>query len=163
MLVTINTDASFHPTEKIGAFAFWAVSNGFKIQKACFFRDKCLNPTDAESKAILNAFHVVSRKQKGIRKIIFNTDSLNAKAIFENDRDHIHKYHLFNKLRSNYNKKEQLFHGIEIEFRHVKAHSGKDDARSYVNEWCDTNAKYYMWKRFHQLNLKPSQNEKYKI
>ena len=29
-------------------------------------------------------------------------------------------------------------------FRHVKAHSGVQDARSYVNEWCDREAKIYM-------------------
>ena len=28
-----------------------------------------------------------------------------------------------------------------IEFRHVKAHSGVKDKRSYVNEWCDAEAK----------------------
>jgi len=39
------------------------------------------------------------------------------------------------------------------EFRHVKAHSGKNDARSFVNEWCDKEAK--KWMRY-SLNLKLS-------
>jgi hypothetical protein len=32
----------------------------------------------------------------------------------------------------------------EYEFRHVKAHTGKTDARSWVNDWCDQEAKKWM-------------------
>ena len=42
--------------------------------------------------------------------------------------------------------------GIDIEFRHVKAHTGKDDARSYVNDWCDKNAKQVVHNRVFNLN-----------
>jgi ribonuclease HI len=166
MLVTINTDASFHPTKKVGAFAFWVVCDRFKIKKAGFFRDLCRNPTDAESKAILNAFHVLLSAHERISKIIINTDSTNSIAIFENDCDKINKYSLhfgaplrkkFKRIINKYVDDKGSFkpmRTLTVEFRHVKAHSGKDDARSYVNEWCDTNAKHYMWKRFHELNLK---------
>lgn len=35
--------------------------------------------------------------------------------------------------------------GVKMhEFRHVKAHSGKEDARSFINQWCDTEAKKFM-------------------
>ena len=37
--------------------------------------------------------------------------------------------------------------------RHVKAHSDVDDKRSYVNDWCDRNAKYCMWQYVNE-NLK---------
>lgn len=162
MLVTINTDASWHPTEKIGAFAFWAVSDIFKIQKAGYFRDPCKDPTEAEAKAILNAIHVITSSHQGITRIIFNTDSLNAKAIFENDRKHINRFglHWGKSLRHKFRKIFKEYDGsFKFEFRHVKAHSGKDDKRSYVNEWCDTNAKFYMWKRFHELGLKSIINQ----
>lgn len=159
MLTTINTDASFHPEYKVGAYAFWAVSDEFKIQKAGFLRELVLNPDEAEMKCIINAITVVLASNKEITKIIINTDSLNAKGLFEYDEIHIQRYGLkkwkplqkvfINTLRK-YSK-----HKIEIEFRHVKAHSNKKDARSYVNEWCDKNAKYFLWKRIHQLKLTP--------
>ena len=154
MLCTINTDASFHPKYKVGAFAFWAVSNDFKIQKAGFLRKFCKNPTDSEAKCIVNAFKVVLSGNINITKIIVNTDSLNSIAIFENNKKHIKKYNLvfgekhrriLDEIKRKYRKH------IEIEFRHVKAHSDVSDARSYVNEWCDKEAKFYLWKRINEL------------
>lgn len=154
MLVTINTDASFHKDSKAGGFAFWIVSNNFKIQKCGFFEEKCRNPTDAETKAIINAIYCVLKQEEGITRIIFNTDSLNSKHILTNDRDKIQRYNLFfgKKLRRRFNKIIKEYNGnFEHEFRHVKAHSGKNDSRSYVNEWCDRHAKAFMWKRHHQI------------
>ena len=40
---------------------------------------------------------------------------------------------------------------IEVEFRHVKAHSGINDSRSYVNEWCDAEAKKQMWSKVNSI------------
>lgn len=150
MLCTINTDASFHPTLKWGAYAFWAVSDRFKIQKYGSFRGKCKNPTDAETKCIINSIKVTLSADRDISRLIINTDSLNSIAILQNDRGHIKRYGLqfgsllrreFNKIVESYPK------DIKIEFRHVKAHSGVDDSRSFVNEWCDTNAKREMWSK----------------
>ena len=162
MLVTINTDASFHPEYKVGAFAFWVVCNEFRIQKAGYLRSLCKNPDEAEMNCIINALHQTLSNKVVFSKVIINTDSLNSIAIFKNDREHIKKYNLFNwknkrklfnKIRHDYNSKNSIFQGIEIEFRHVKAHSNISNKRSYVNEWCDTNAKRFLWKRIHQLKL----------
>ena len=142
MLVTINTDASFHPSLKFGAYAFWAVCNDFKITKSGVFRKKCTNPDDAEAKCIINALKIVLA-HKGISKIIINTDSLNAIAYLTKDTSHIKKYNLSaSKMRqfSLYLDLLKTFN-TQIEYRHVKAHSGVNDKRSYVNEWCDKEAK----------------------
>ena len=157
MLVTINTDASFHKWHKVGAFAFWAVSDQFRIQKAGYFRDPCKRPTECETKCIINAFKVVLAANAQITKIIVNTDSLNSIWILENNRKLIKKYDLYfgKSLRRLFKKIVKDYDiSLTIEFRHVKAHSGKDDARSYVNEWCDTNAKIYLWKRINELKSK---------
>ena len=152
MLVTINTDASFHPQLKYGAYAFWAVCNDFKITKSGVFKKKCINPDDAEAKCILNALTVILKSHKGISKIIINTDSLNAIAYLTNNRNHIRKYRLIGNKGTEFNR---LFFSLikktVIEFRHVKAHSGIDDKRSYVNEWCDAEAKRNMWKKINSL------------
>lgn len=143
MLVTINTDASFHPSLKYGAYAFWAICDDFKITKSGVFRKKCVDPTDAEAKCIINALTVILKAHKGITKIIINTDSLNAIAFLTKDKNHIRRYGLSNsKLRQFQQYLSYLPIGkITIEYRHVKAHSGVDDRRSYVNEWCDAEAK----------------------
>lgn len=157
MLVTINTDASFHTRLKYGAYAFWAISNDFKITKSGPFRKKCISPDDAECKCIINALKVVLLAHTGISKLIINTDSLNAIAILKNDRTHIRKYA---RLDTNQIKNLQLAYkkvitssknNVTIEYRHVKAHTGVDDRRSYVNEWCDAEAKRNMWKRVNNL------------
>jgi len=143
MLVTINTDASFHPQLKYGAYAFWAICNDFKITKSGVFRKKCINPDDAETKCILNALTVILKSHKGISKIIVNTDSLNAIAYLTNDKAHIFKYRLVKKKGIEFREifRKLPTKNITIEYRHCKAHSGVKDARSYVNEWCDSEAK----------------------
>lgn len=161
MLVTINTDASFHPKYKIGAFAFWVVSNEFKIQKAGFFKKNCKSSHGAEMKCIINALTLTLRTNTKIKKIIINTDSMNSISIFENDRNKINRYGLHygakyrrmfrNKLKM-YVKKNQC--DVTVEFRHVKAHSGVNDKRSYVNDWCDKHAKAFLWRRINELKTK---------
>lgn len=142
MLVTINTDASFHPQIKWGAYAFWAICNDFKITKSGVFRKKCMNPDDAETKCILNALTVILKAHKGITKIIINTDSLNAIAYLTEDKKHIRRYNLSNQKAIEFRRIFlSLVKHTTIEFRHVKAHSGVNDKRSFVNEWCDTEAK----------------------
>ena len=143
MLVTINTDASFHPQLKYGAYAFWAICNDFKITKSGVFRKKCINPDDAETKCILNALTVILKAHKGISKIIVNTDSLNAIAYLTNDKAHIFKYRLVKNKGIEFREilRKLPAKNITIEYRHCKAHSGVKDARSFVNEWCDSEAK----------------------
>jgi ribonuclease HI len=151
MLVTINTDASFNRHLKVGGFAFWAVSNDFRIKKSGKFKTNCLNPHDAEARCIINSLKIVLAKHSGITKIIVNTDSLNSIALLTNDLVHVKKYMgknmaMWNHIRLAYKKVMSKYkNSIIIEFRHVKAHTGVNDARSYVNEWCDKEAKKQVW------------------
>lgn len=143
MLVTLNTDASFWYGVNKGAYAFWAKSNEFCIKKTGVFRQKCLCNTDAEAKAILNGLSTVCNASTFVTRIIVNTDSIPAIAIFQRCKmvtakdlaewkwSHIYKVYMALLLRDN----------LTIEFRHVKAHNGTSDKRSFVNDWCDKNAK----------------------
>lgn len=145
MLVTINTDASFHHELKYGSYAFWAVCNNFKITRSGAFKKTCLSSDDAESKCIINAIKCVLTTKEPITKIIVNTDSLNAIALIKGDTHHIRRYITRSKTKFKHIKNAFMEvmrkHQVKIEFRHVKAHSGVDDKRSYVNEWCDKQAK----------------------
>jgi ribonuclease HI len=156
MLVTINTDASFHPIHKYGAYAFWAVCNEFKITKSGVFRKVCTTPDDAEAKCIINALTVVFSANKNITKVIVNTDSLNAIAFLTDDKEHIKRYGLstskHHQFREAFRRVKRFSKDTKIEFRHVRAHTGAEDKRSYVNEWCDAEAKKQL--RQHILNQK---------
>lgn len=147
MLVTINTDASFHPTLKHAGYAFWIKSDKFKITRSGIFKSKCINSHDAEARCIINALNIVL-KYDNVTKIIVNTDSLNAIALITNDKLHIKRY-IGNNFKM-WKHIRKAFHDIsfkkkfEIEYRHVKAHSEITDKRTYVNNWCDEEAKKQM-------------------
>lgn len=153
--ITINTDAGFYPIDKIGAYAFWIVSDGLLLKGSGVFKDKCSGPTDAETKALCNAAYMLSKCSRfdfsDVRLIVFNRDNIHAKSGksgFPAQR----KLTLI--LRS---IKKRCRHTVKVDFRHVKAHSGVKDKRSYVNEWCDAECKRQLraWKN---ESLKKSNN-----
>jgi len=152
MIVTINTDASWHSGFKVGAFAFWMVSNEGKVLHSGALKGKCNNPTECEIKCIINAIYTLNKqKWSGITRVIINTDATNAIAILNNDKIAIEKYNLKwgGVFRSKFNElKQKLPH---IEFRHIKAHTTTETAKSWVNDWCDKNAKKMLWE---QINSK---------
>lgn len=145
MLVTINTDASFCPNSNYGAYAFWVVCNEFKITKSGVFKSKCKNPQDAEARCVINALKVVLSAHTGITKIVVNTDSRDVVAFLGGDKEHFKTAKSKAKLKHIQEAyREVLSRSLsraKIEFRHVKAHSGVKDKRSWVNEWCDLEAK----------------------
>jgi len=150
MNVTINTDASFSKQYNRGTYAFWIVSNRFVIQRAGILRKKCSRPEIAEFRCIINAIHVLGKQNcVGIKKIIINTDCLNVIHLINKDKSAIARYRLasFGSMlvfRFEEVIRSHKLHKIPIEIRHVRSHTGVDDARSYVNEWCDTEAKAQM-------------------
>ena len=78
-------------------------------------------------------------KIQKIDKILINTDS--TASIYNSLNPKTKLYFLINK----YLKIVMQKTGAQsFEFRHVKAHTNKNDKRSWVNEWCDTKAKECM-------------------
>jgi len=146
MIITVNTDASFSKKYQIGSYAFWIVSNRFKILKSGLLKQKIERAEIAEFMCIINAMHVLSKNDlSDVRKIIINTDCLNVIHLINNDVHEINRY----KLRDFGKKYVKIFKTTtinfpKIELRHVKAHTSNSDARSYVNNWCDTEAKKWI-------------------
>lgn len=136
--VTINTDASFFPIEKIGGYAFYIRYGDTIIRQGGSFHAPCNCSNEAEIMAIGNAFAKIL-SLRPIPKtflVVVNTDSLTAIRRIKNPKTALQK-----KVRS---LKDKMLHKMgksDIVFRHVKAHSNKDDARSHVNAWCDKEAK----------------------
>lgn len=141
--ITINTDASFHQEEKVSGYAFYIVCDHFKIQISGTFKVPPLTIEEAEIMCIGNAIAVLLKQEElpTSRLIVINNDSLGAMEKIRKSKTSLGGkvnnllYQLRDRLQS---KKPQL--------RHVKAHSGIKDARSWVNEWCDTEAKKEMRK-----------------
>jgi ribonuclease HI len=147
MLATINTDASFSRRNKRGTYAFWSVFNGGTIKRSGILRGKVSDSTEAEIKCILNALYKTLYDEAEITRVIVNTDSMHAIYILEGDQERISKHRIKDReyLRYRFNKiKKEFPCVVNYSFRHVKAHSGIKDARSYVNDWCDAQAKGQM-------------------
>lgn len=89
MNVTVNTDASFSYTHKIGTWAFWMVSNLGRITGSGKFKNGCLDSNEAEMKAICNALTVITENptlMASVKVIYVNTDSMSAIYVFTNDK-----------------------------------------------------------------------------
>lgn len=143
MIVTINTDASYSPQHKIGAYAFWIVCNQGKIMRSGPLKE-AKNSTDAETKCIANALYCLLNSDfTGITKLIINSDSKPSfDKIKKNSSDSVGKLcsEYITQIREKHVNKKlhgKCFH----QFRHVKAHSGIGNARKWVNDWCDKKAK----------------------
>jgi ribonuclease HI len=146
MLITINTDASWR--ERHAGYAFWIVCDAGKIQKAGKIKKLVDNSAIAEMMCIANALHTLKHSRfSEITKVIINTDSqhcIDRLGIGAKFKDSSTDECLFTMMEIclKLGKSIRDMHSI-FEFRHVKAHSGKKDSRSFVNEWCDREAKKY--------------------
>lgn len=137
---TINTDAGYYPREKIGSFAYWIKADGLHLKDSGILKGVVKNPLEAEMKAIINALFILDRSNyTGIAKLIINRDNISAKSSKSSQNELERKL----ALQISTLRKKCGYRGLKpfFEFRHVKAHSGKGDPRSWVNEWCDEQCK----------------------
>lgn len=143
--ITINTDASHHPERKVGGYAFWIRSDHFKLTGFGAFKSKNIRCcTVCEIMAIGNALQVLLKEKElpTTEFLIINTDSLNAIKYIQERR--------CDTTRLVYKLWKTVIHRTKSknnEFRHVKAHTGKQNRRSLVNDWCDKMAKEQMRKQ----------------
>lgn len=140
--ITVNTDASYSHKKNAAGYAFYIKCDLFKIQKGGMFKTMPDNPMDAEMKCIANALHTLSSQKElpKCRLIVINSDCLNCFGLIKKKSANSTGRKIYNILRE-LRKKTGM---PKFDFRHVKAHSGVKDARSYVNEWCDKEAKKWM-------------------
>lgn len=159
MIITINTDASFSNRYNVGTYAFWIACDKGKFFRAGALKGSVYTPIHAEMKCIINALHYVfeNTELKTVKKIIVNTDCLFAihkfqdpsvkwgstkqqQIIKESQAIKARFKRIFNDYFSDKPNKKKVF----IEYRHIKSHQHKSDARHYVNDMCDTEAKRQM-------------------
>lgn len=157
MIATINTDASFSPEFKRASFAFWITSNLGRVQYSGVFQREVTNSTEAELMAIINAVHVLAKmRYEDVTTIIINSDSLHSlQALRDSYTKTARKRE--SKLKDLVDRffvciNESSLKGVKMSFRHVKAHNDTDSKRTWVNEWCDSEAK--RWLRIEVKKLK---------
>lgn len=153
--ITINTDASYCPKTGAAGYAFWIVCDLFTIKKSGMFKTTAKDPTDAESKCIANAIATLLAQKElpTVKWIIVNTDSLHSMERIQSKNTR-KTSGFYNQIYAQWQTLKKRMKSEKAEFRHVKAHSGVKDKRSYVNEWCDENAKREMYKMRQILNTK---------
>lgn len=158
MTITINTDASYHPVHKVGAFAFWIVWDGGRLIKSGPLKT-VNNVQDAELQSIGNALYVILKGDfKNVQHVYVNTDcqtginALDKGHKINQCGDTIKKVRsMVSKLISKYGytKKKNKFKTF-ISWRYVESHSKGEDARRWVNNKIDEMAKEALWKLINQ-------------
>lgn len=158
--ITINTDASFHPVHKIGGYAFYIICDLFKIQKGGMFKKQPKTAMEAEMMCMANALYtLLSQKELPSAKLIV----INSDCLFSFEKIKRKSQNSIGRTVAQILRDVRIktsFRGVvkpEFEFRHVKAHSNKDDARSHVNAWCDREAKKWMRTSVEKLKSEPKQ------
>lgn len=144
--ITINVDASYSSQYKVAGYAFWIVCDKFVIKKSGMMKVSPKGSEDAELMGIANAVYTLLKTPElpCCKLVVINNDCLGAQRKI----GHKSQNPIARKIAGiNKQLRSALYstgtHPV-IEFRHVKAHSGAKDKRSYVNEWCDAEAKKWM-------------------
>ncbi len=143
MLVTIINDSSFCPDTKSAGWSSWVASNRGKKRFGAAFPKPVPSSLLAEMQGLISGLVRGFNEgliQKG-DKVLLQTDCMPGIHHLEglttpNDQDII--------ITITYFEGFVEAHNLEIEFRHVKAHTNALDTRSVVNRICDKEAKDYM-------------------
>lgn len=134
-MCTVLTDASWCPDYKIAGWACWIVHDNERIKKYDTFYDHVGTSNEAEIKAILNGLWIAVRTFNSEHYHVV-TDCTAAMDALQ-QRTHDKTWH---------KKMLDIVGDAKVTFKHVKAHTNVKDKRSWVNNWCDFNAKLAMRK-----------------
>jgi ribonuclease HI len=147
--ITVFADASFCPKSKASGIAFWCRDDNNILQHSQGIMWDVESNGEAELVALCSAIDFALRHLESEPGYILVAQSDCLEAIEKLDGD----------KGSNLNQvafiamalSELKRRGVILRTKHVKGHTGKEDARSYVNRWCDHNARKQMR---HQRNQK---------
>lgn len=130
---TVLTDASWCPNQKVAGWAAWIVCNDERYKRYDAFFEKVDTAHEAEIKAIINGLYIAKR--------VFQPDHYHVVS------DCLAAMQTLQGKTSNKKWQEKMTEIVgttRVTFAHVKAHTSTKDKRSYVNNWCDFNAKMAM-------------------
>lgn len=126
--VTLISDASWCPFTKAGGWAVWLVINiggvVTRVKRHGQFKELPESPEEAEIWSLRNGLHLA--RKHPVKVILAQSDCQGALRILREEQP-------------------------DVVFKHVKGHTNVEDARSWVNRWCDEKAKAHMVKRRKQI------------
>lgn len=146
--ITVFTDASFCSQTKCAGGALWARGSEIKFQHA-FPVQGALQAHEAEILTACNAIQALLEHpefnqdlSKGAAtRLVVVVDCLAVKDAFEQKQVRMSRP-VAAAIQAVLQIRERL--GFWLKVNHVKAHSGTDSPRQWVNHWCDRNAKAQM-------------------
>jgi ribonuclease HI len=149
ILCTIYTDASYKVVNNtvISTGAMYAKCQDQLLKESFPFENNSIvSPTHAEAETIFRAIKKCYEKWGNLGVIFVNTDSLAVchsmwpegmgRQHFRINKSQKEAKSVIVNIRNFIKEK-----GLEQRFKHVKAHQGGKDIRSWVNEVCDSEAK----------------------
>lgn len=151
--VTITTDISLNQQRKKAAYAFWISTELGAIKRSGMLKGKHSNVPLAELMCIANAVHFFIKTGLKTKRLIINTDNQGGQVLLiKNGKEGRNKQVdvVARLINETVNGKYE-----EVVFRHVKAHKGTRDKRSYVNDWCDRESRSVL-----RNYLYPTRNDK---
>jgi len=140
----INTDAGYRKGK--GSYAFWInTADGIFIKSGKIEVD-VKNSTQAEALSVMYALSnfIQNVKITEIENLIIYTDSMNVIHFFNNDKEKLEEFGLFDKFtytlaRKYINTVSKLNFGVEL--RHIKSHDIITSKTSWVNDFLDKECK----------------------
>ena len=145
MWVTIYSDASYNQRTKLSTYAYYIRSNKGVIKNNGPCPKEVKNITDAETYAAIMALGKAINSIDEIDAICINTDCKYVISRLRDEDTLVSKNPFIKDLilrAKGYLEKEN----VSLKMRHVKAHTGGSDVRSWCNEICDKGAKKAMGK-----------------
>ena len=131
---TIITDASYCHSTKVAGYGAWISMDGKRVQKSGVIKGLPDNSTEAEFKAVLNGIWIAY--MHGARDLLVQTDCMTVVQVLRGE-PHRRQARYREELSA---ARAAHFPNCVIRARHVKGHSDSQDARSFVNRWCDKHA-----------------------
>ena len=149
---TVITDASYCHATGVAGWAAWVKSSTFcKMKHGVLI--PCANSAEAELYAAMNG--IWFPVNAGATSILLQSDNMQVVNAL-NDEGGKWMNSLWRRIKAEH------FRDIKVRAKHVKGHTNVQDARSFVNRWCDSKAKEHMLierkKKQHGGNSKNSQD-----
>lgn len=151
MRVTILADASHCPDTKAGGYGYWIASERGKKGGSGALNGAIQSSTLAEIMAIANAiYHGVNNGLvQGHDILLIQTDCESAIFAFTSKR----KGSVEEKKVIEYVQKVTRLLSLTVEYKHVKGHTNRSEARYAANNACDRAARKAMRKARDQIRL----------
>lgn len=136
MLVTIYTDASFKQGK--ASWAAWIKSQSGTLKLHNRIHSAVDGPAHAEMIAVKHAVNAVLCENWPVSIFFINTDCMAVCHAFwpwmDQSNENVNR--IADEINAIADKRD-----ITVRVKHVKAHTGRSDVRSFLNKWCDRKAK----------------------